>query len=102
MNELAMRLWREEEGQAVLEYALLLVLVTLAAVSSMRNLASTVSHVYSNATADLTEPFAPAVRADSDQLYGSGQTGTSSGFGRGRQYGSQDKMHKTLVKKTLQ
>ncbi len=53
MEQLAARLWQEEEGQALTEYALLLVLVSLVAVSSMKNLASSVDGIYSHATADI-------------------------------------------------
>ncbi len=35
MSQLLLRLWREEEGQDVIEYALLLVLISLIAISTI-------------------------------------------------------------------
>ncbi|MBI3670386.1 MAG: Flp family type IVb pilin [Acidobacteria bacterium] len=49
VRELIRRLWREEQGQDLTEYALLMVLVALAALTSMKTLANTVSNVFSNA-----------------------------------------------------
>ncbi len=54
MKELAMRLWREEEGQDLTEYALLLVLLSLAAVTFLGPLATAVNNVFSNAVGNLT------------------------------------------------
>lgn len=51
MEQLAVRLWQDEEGQTLTEYALLLVLVSLVAVSSMKNLASSMAGIYSHTTA---------------------------------------------------
>jgi pilus assembly protein Flp/PilA len=48
-----MRLWREEKGQDLTEYALLLVLIALAAVASMQTLASQISGVFSTASGSL-------------------------------------------------
>ena len=36
MKQLLLRLWKEEEGQDLTEYALLLVLLTLAAIGSLQ------------------------------------------------------------------
>lgn len=47
------RLWKEEQGQDLTEYALLLVLIALAAVAAMQSLASNISGVFSNASASL-------------------------------------------------
>jgi pilus assembly protein Flp/PilA len=49
-----LRLWEEEKGQDLVEYALLLVLISLGAVVSMRSLASAISDAYSNAAGNLT------------------------------------------------
>jgi Flp pilus assembly pilin Flp len=46
-------LWKEEEAQDLAEYALLLVLVSLAAIASMQGLASQISNVFSNASGNL-------------------------------------------------
>jgi len=48
------RLWKEEEGQDLVEYALLVVLISLAAVVAMQNLASGISDAFSNAAANLS------------------------------------------------
>jgi pilus assembly protein Flp/PilA len=54
MKNLLKRLWQEEEGQDLVEYGLLLVLVALAAISAMKGLASGISSVFSTASASLT------------------------------------------------
>jgi pilus assembly protein Flp/PilA len=48
------RLWNEEEGQDLTEYALLMVLIALVAIASMKTLGTTISNVFSNAAANLT------------------------------------------------
>ena len=47
-------LWQEDEGQDLVEYALLVVLVALAAVTAMSSLASNISSAFANASAKLT------------------------------------------------
>ncbi len=47
-------LWKEEEGQDLTEYALLLVLLALAAIGSLSILASAINHVFSNAATNLS------------------------------------------------
>jgi pilus assembly protein Flp/PilA len=54
MKNLFLRLWKEEEGQDLTEYALLLVLISLVAVVSMKTVGSAVSDVFVNATTNLT------------------------------------------------
>ena len=54
MKNLLKRLWQEEEGQDLTEYALLVVLIALAAIAAMKGLASGISSVFSNAAANLT------------------------------------------------
>ena len=54
MDATLKRLWKEEEGQDLTEYALLMVLIALVAVASMRTLGTTISNVFSNATTVLT------------------------------------------------
>jgi pilus assembly protein Flp/PilA len=54
MKNLLKRLWTEEEGQDLTEYALLMVLIALVAIASMKTLGTTVSNVFSNAAANLT------------------------------------------------
>jgi pilus assembly protein Flp/PilA len=48
------RLWREEEGQDLTEYALLLVLIALAATASMGTLATAITAVFTNASTSLS------------------------------------------------
>jgi pilus assembly protein Flp/PilA len=54
MKTLVLRLWHEEEGQDLVEYALLVVLVALGAAVAMKSLASAISDAFSNAAANLT------------------------------------------------
>jgi pilus assembly protein Flp/PilA len=54
MNAILARLWKEEEGQDLTEYALLLVLVALAAIGSLGTLASAINNVFSNAAGNLS------------------------------------------------
>jgi Flp pilus assembly pilin Flp len=54
MKATLLRLWNEEEGQDLTEYALLLVLLTLAAIGSLTTLATAVNSVFANAKAALS------------------------------------------------
>jgi len=54
MKSIFARLWKEEEGQDLTEYGLLLVLIALAAITAMKNLASAVAAVFSTASSSLT------------------------------------------------
>jgi pilus assembly protein Flp/PilA len=54
MKNLFMRLWKEEEGQDLTEYALLLVLIALVAIAVMSGLGAQIKSVFSNASASLT------------------------------------------------
>jgi pilus assembly protein Flp/PilA len=54
MNQLLRRLWNDEEGQDLTEYALLLVLIALAAIASVKGLAGSIENVFNNASANLT------------------------------------------------
>ena len=54
MKILFTRLWKEEEGQDLTEYALLLVLLSLAAVGSLSALATAINGVFSKAVANMT------------------------------------------------
>ena len=47
------RLWKEEEGQHLVEYALLVVLISLASVTAMGQLASGISDAFQNAVTQL-------------------------------------------------
>ena len=54
MKNFLMRLWKEEEGQDLLEYALLIFLMSLAAIGSIGGLATAVNGVFANGAANLT------------------------------------------------
>jgi len=54
MKNLMIRLWKEEEGQDLTEYALLLVLLSLAAIASLGALASAINSVFNKAATNLT------------------------------------------------
>jgi pilus assembly protein Flp/PilA len=53
MKAILVRLWKEDEGQDLVEYGLLLVLISLVAVGAMSTLGSGVSDAFSNAAANL-------------------------------------------------
>ena len=54
MRKLIKTLWKEESGQDLTEYALLLVLVALAAIGSLGTLAGAINNVFSNAAGNLS------------------------------------------------
>jgi pilus assembly protein Flp/PilA len=54
MKNLMIRLWKEEEGQDLTEYALLLVLLSLAAIASLGTLANAINNAFSRAATNLT------------------------------------------------
>ena len=54
MKNVFARLWKEEEGQDLTEYALLLVLLSLAAIASLGTLASAINSVFNTAATNLT------------------------------------------------
>ena len=54
MKNFLMRLWKEEEGQDLTEYALLITLISLALVTALGSLATAISTVFSNAVTKLT------------------------------------------------
>ena len=54
MEVILKRLWKEEEGQDLTEYALLLVLISLIAVASLQVAGQAVSDAFSNSAANLT------------------------------------------------
>lgn len=53
MKELMLRLWREEEGQDLTEYALLLVLIALAVAAVLPFFANALRTVFNNASSNL-------------------------------------------------
>jgi len=54
MKGMLVKLWKEEEGQDLVEYGLLVVLIALGCVLAMKGLASGISDAFSNAVAQLT------------------------------------------------
>jgi Flp pilus assembly pilin Flp len=54
MKNILVTLWREDAGQDLVEYALLVVLISLAAIAAMNNLASGISDAFQNAVTNLT------------------------------------------------
>ena len=53
MKNLLMRLWNEEEGQDLTEYALLLVLLAIASIAAMNSLATAINGVFNKAVTNL-------------------------------------------------
>jgi Flp pilus assembly pilin Flp len=54
MKNFLARLWKEEEGQDLTEYALLLVLIALAAITVMSNLGVAINNVFSRGASTLS------------------------------------------------
>jgi Flp pilus assembly pilin Flp len=54
MKNLLRKLWKDEEGQDLVEYALLVVLISLGSIAAMTSLASGISDAFGNAVAQLT------------------------------------------------
>ena len=54
MGKLLIRLWSEESGQDLTEYALLVVLLALAAIVAMNSLGAAINNVFSSASSNLT------------------------------------------------
>lgn len=54
MKTLIKRLWKEEDGQDLTEYALLLALVALATIASIGNLAAAIQTVFSGAASNMS------------------------------------------------
>ena len=54
MRKTLRRLWEDSEGQDLVEYALLVVMVSLFSVAAMKGLANGISNVYSKAATQLS------------------------------------------------
>ena len=54
MTKILKQLWKDERGQDLVEYGLLLVLVSLGAVAAMGTLASAISGAFGNASTNLS------------------------------------------------
>jgi Flp pilus assembly pilin Flp len=53
MKDLVARLWAEENGQDLTEYALLLVLLALGAIASLHTIANTVNSIFQNEASNI-------------------------------------------------
>ncbi len=53
MKSIFARLWQEEEGQDLTEYALLVLLIALAAITAVGTLGNAINNVFANATSSL-------------------------------------------------
>jgi pilus assembly protein Flp/PilA len=56
MRKLLVRLWKEEEGQDLIEYGLLLVLIALISISFVKGIGVTLSAIFTNANSALANP----------------------------------------------
>ncbi len=54
MKNLFVRLWKEEEGQDLVEYGLLLLFVSLICVTVIKGVGSAISTVFTNASTSLS------------------------------------------------
>jgi len=54
MKNLLVSLWQEEKGQDLTEYALLLIMVSLASMAAMSAVGQVVSSVFSNASSSIS------------------------------------------------
>jgi pilus assembly protein Flp/PilA len=54
MKNLLRRLWREEEGQDLVEYVLLVVVIALTCIAGMTTLATDINTAFTNAGSNLT------------------------------------------------
>ena len=54
MKTMLRHLWKDEEGQDLTEYGLLLVLIALVAIATMGKLGSAINNVFSNAAASMS------------------------------------------------
>jgi pilus assembly protein Flp/PilA len=59
MKNLLKLLWQEEKGQDLTEYALLLALVALGAITSMKTIASVINNLFANAASNIGTATGP-------------------------------------------
>jgi pilus assembly protein Flp/PilA len=58
MRNFLLRLWKEEEGQDLIEYGLLLVFIALVAVASLTSIRTAIQTIFNNAATNLTSAAA--------------------------------------------
>jgi pilus assembly protein Flp/PilA len=54
MRQVIRRLWHEEEGQDLTEYALVIVLIALVCITAMNSLAGGIQNVFNTAASNLS------------------------------------------------
>jgi pilus assembly protein Flp/PilA len=59
MKDLLRLLWQEQSGQDLTEYALLLALLALGAISSMRTLANMINDMFATAASNIVNATGP-------------------------------------------
>jgi Flp pilus assembly pilin Flp len=59
MTDLLKLLWQEQTGQDLTEYALLLALLALGAITSMRTLANMINAIFANAASSIATATGP-------------------------------------------
>ena len=59
MTDLLKLLWQEQTGQDLTEYALLLALLALGAITSIGTLANMINNIFANAAANITTATGP-------------------------------------------
>jgi Flp pilus assembly pilin Flp len=59
MTDLLKLLWQEQTGQDLTEYALLLALLALGAITSMRTLANLINAIFANAASSIATATGP-------------------------------------------
>lgn len=53
-TQMLYRLWKDESGQDLTEYALLLVLIALAAIAAINGIATSIENVFNSASSNLS------------------------------------------------
>ncbi|MFY9729979.1 MAG: hypothetical protein WAK24_05185 [Candidatus Acidiferrales bacterium] len=59
MKNLLKFLWQEQKGQDLTEYALLMVLIALGAITSMKTIASTINGILTNSASNIGTAVGP-------------------------------------------
>jgi Flp pilus assembly pilin Flp len=59
MNDLLKLLWHEQKGQDLTEYALLLALLALGAITSMKTIANVINGLFANAASNIATATGP-------------------------------------------
>jgi Flp pilus assembly pilin Flp len=54
MRSFLVRVWKDEEGQDLIEYGLLLVFISLVAVASLGSIRSAITNIFSGAAANMS------------------------------------------------